>query len=936
MLVGVTPPPGSAADPDLTGRTVWVIDTLSRVYQLFHALPEMSSPQGVPVSAVFGFARDLLETVPGRGPDYLFCALDAPGPTFRHQRDATYKATRAEMPADLVPQIPLVRRLLETCGIPCLELAGYEADDILATIAERTLAHGGRCILATSGKDARQLLGPDVQLFNLRTGGFVGTAELEREWGIRPDQVVDYLSLVGDSADNVAGVPGIGPKTASDLLRQHGTLDRLLDHVDQVAGTKRRENLTKHADTARHAREMVRLDRAVPIDIPWEAGRRHTPDPERVGTLLRELGFRSLVTKVRAGPPSAVANAAPITAPRPAERQASLLPDDDGPAIPFAAHAAPVGLQPPAGQVLMPTDEASLAAAIERLPPGRVAVVVVTSPSAHPIDAPAALLIQAHDDGAGAAPTAVWVPAELARSEGPVARCLTADGRTVVVHDVKRLLLALRALGMPAPRCVFDTLLAACLVEAGQRNLTLSEVATARGASPPGPAVDAPSDPASAATAARLVNRLADRLPSELATAGQTRLYEEVELPLATVLAAMEAHGIRVDPAILARLAVDFRAKLASLEAEIHSLAGRAFAIASPVQVRAILFDELGLPVVKRTKTGASTDAEVLEELALLHPLPARLLEHRRYAKLQSTYVEALPGLVRPRTGLIHTTLHQTATATGRLSSSDPNLQNIPVRSAEGQQIRAAFLPATVGWRFVAADYSQIELRMLAHLSGDPAMRAAFAAGDDIHARTAAAVFGIGTDAVTPAMRRAAKAVNFGILYGQSAFGLAKALRIPQAEAAAFIAAYLKSFAGAAAFMDEILDRCRVDGRVTTILGRHRAISGVRERARRRTAAGAMSLTLPERTAVNTVVQGSAADLIKLAMLRVARGLERERLDAALVLQIHDELLLETPPRQLAAVATLVAEEMRTAMELTVPLVVTVHDGATWAECEKH
>jgi DNA polymerase-1 len=357
--------------------------------------------------------------------------------------------------------------------------------------------------------------------------------------------------------------------------------------------------------------------------------------------------------------------------------------------------------------------------------------------------------------------------------------------------------------------------------------------------------------------------------------------------------------------------------------------------LASPLQVRTVLFDEQGLPVVKRTKTGPSTDAEVLEELAPLHPLPAKLLEHRKYAKLKSTYVDALPLLVDAADGRIHTTLNQTVTATGRLSSSDPNLQNIPVRTREGQQIRAAFLPGESGWQFLAADYSQIELRILAHLSGDPAMIEAFQQAEDIHTRTAAAVFEVDPEAVTSEMRRTAKAVNFGILYGQSAFGLAKALGISQAEAAAFIAAYFETFAGAANFMDEVLDRCRAERRVTTMLGRRRAIEGVRDRDGRRGAGGVFALSLPERTAVNTVVQGSAADLIKLAMLRVAARLKAEQRAAALVLQIHDELLLETPQAELAAVEQLVVSEMQQAMELTVPLEVSVHSGCSWAECEK-
>jgi DNA polymerase-1 len=447
--------------------------------------------------------------------------------------------------------------------------------------------------------------------------------------------------------------------------------------------------------------------------------------------------------------------------------------------------------------------------------------------------------------------------------------------------------------------------------------------------------VEQPATAAQAAVHCGLVRALAARLPEALAAAGLEPLFRDVEMPLAGVLADMEVHGVRIDRAALAALSAEYAARLAALEGEIHALAGHEFSIASPIQLRRVLFDELGLPVVKRTKTGPSTDAEVLEELAAQHPLPAKLLEQRKYAKLKSTYVDALPALADPATDLIHTSFNQALTATGRLSSSEPNLQNIPVRTAEGQQIRAAFLPRVPGWRFIAADYSQIELRILAHLSGDAAMRAAFAAGEDIHARTAAAVRGVESTAITSAERRVAKAVNFGILYGQSAFGLAKALGIPQPEAAAFIAAYFRTFAGAAAFMDDVLDRCRRDGHVTTILGRRRAIAGVRDRAARRGATGGFALSLPERTAVNTVVQGSAADLIKLAMLRVAGRLRAERLGAALVLQIHDELLLEAPAAEVDAVATLAAAEMRSALALEVPLDVSVHVGDTWAACEK-
>jgi DNA polymerase-1 len=919
--------------PDLAGKTVFAIDLLSRAYQLFHALPEMTAPDGRPVSVVFGMVRDLLDVIEKKRPDYLFCGMDAAGPTFRHEKFEAYKANRAEMPADLVPQIPLVRRLLDVMGIPCLELAGYEADDILATLATRTVAAGGECTIATSDKDARQLLGDQVRLLNLRTNAPLGAAELEAEWGIRPDQVVDFLALVGDAVDNVPGVPGIGPKIAGELLQKFGTLDAVLANVEGVAGVKRRENLVAHGDTARAGRELIRLETNVPLAIPWEAGRRHEPDPEALAELLREFGFRSLLGRVRGGGAAgakasgaAAGTAAKAAAPArkpPTSGTLFDMSDDDG------AEAAS------ATEIVAPSDAVAAATVVARLRPLAPLVVCVALPAAAtPMTRPLGVALAGGD-------LVAWFTGEHLASCGPLRELLADSGAAKRGHDLKRHDVALRTLGLALGGRSFDTLLAAYLLEAGERNLGLAETCRRHGLGDmvPGDAAaesafERPGDAASAAAHCRAVAQLAHVLPPQLEAAGLTPLFTEVEMPLAGLLAEMECRGVRIDERVLATLSAEYAARLAALEEEIQALAGHPFLLASPVQVRTVLFDELGLPVVKRTKTGPSTDAEVLEELAPLHPLPAKLLEHRKYAKLKSTYVDALPALVDRGTGRIHTTFNQTVTATGRLSSSDPNLQNIPIRTREGQQIRAAFVPGEAGWRFVAADYSQIELRVLAHLSGDAAMKEAFASGEDIHVRTAAAVHGVAPGDVTDAMRRTAKAVNFGILYGQSGFGLAKSLGIPQADASAFIAAYLAAFAGAAAFMDEILDRCRRDGHVTTILGRRRAIAGVRERAKRRSAAGVPALTLPERTAVNTVVQGSAADLIKLAMLRVAARLRTERLRALIVLQIHDELVLESPEAETAVVEPLVVAEMKGAMTLTVPLEVSVSQGATWAECE--
>ena len=923
MLGRMAKEQASEAVPDLRGKTVLALDTLSRVYQLFHALPEMTAPDGRPVSVVFGLTRDLLDIIEKRKPDYLVCAMDPPGPTFRHEKFEAYKANRAEMPADLVPQIPLVRRLLEVFGIPCLEVPGYEADDVLATLATRTVAAGGSCTIATSDKDARQLLGPQVTLLNLRTNQPLGTEELAAEWGIRPDQVVDFLSLVGDAVDNVPGVPGIGPKIASELIQKHGTLDALLANVESVSGAKRKENLRAHGDTARAGRELIRLDTAVPVTIPWHAAALHSPDTHALAELLREFGFRSLLGRVVQGGEAKAASQKPAAAAKSGGPRTLFDMDGSG-AEPAAVSAATVA---------EPRESGEIAAVVARLR--------AEAPIAICVARPAGGTIRSRPLGVVMATTATmaWFAAETLESN-PEVRGLLADSSVPKQgHDLKRQDVALRTLGATLVGAAFDTLLAAYLLEAGERNLGLTETAYRHGGggvdTAASAAVDRPVDAPHAAVHCRLVQRLAAVLPRRLGEAGLVDLFAKVEQPLALVLADMEWRGVRIDAGRLATLSADYAARLETLEREIHQLAGHPFSIASPIQLRGVLFDELGLPVLKRGKTGASTDAEVLEQLALLHPLPAKLLEHRKYAKLKSTYVDALPALVDPATGRIHTSFNQTVTATGRLSSSDPNLQNIPTRSAEGQEIRAAFLPGETGWRFIAADYSQIELRILAHLSGDEAMKGAFAAGEDIHRRTAAAVCGVAAGDVTAAMRRIAKAVNFGILYGQSAFGLAKSLGISQAEAGEFIAGYFRVFAGASAFMDDVLDRCRRDGHVATMLGRRRAIAGVREREKRRNAAGVLALTLPEREAVNTVVQGSAADLIKLAMLRVDARLRAERRRAALVLQIHDELLLETPADEQADAERLVAEEMRAAMTLSVPIEVSVHAGDTWAACEK-
>ena len=918
---------------DLSGQTVWVIDLFSRVYQLFHALPEMSSPEGTPVSVIFGLTRDLIDITEKKKPNYLFCGSDTPEPTFRHKQFEAYKATRSEMPADLVPQLPLVKKLLEVFGVPCLELAGYEADDVLATLATQTVAAGGDCTLVTSDKDARQLLGPHVRLLNLRNNAFVGEAELLADWGIRPDQVVDYLSLVGDAVDNVPGIPGIGPKIASSLLQQFGTLEEILSRCDEVKGKKRQENIALHGDTARQGRSLIQLELNTPIEIPWESAVVQRPDPAPLLQFLQQLGFKTLVKKVQ----SLTGGKNSVAKPTKSDGQGLLVLGDENQGE-HAGYPAPV----------LPAKASAVTAAVKKLREwlsnGGCLVVAVTESASRgrskagepPVwSEVTGLALLSHTDSD--TQSSVWFSAKQITSSEAIRKILSDPRVPKVGYDLKRQIVALSRLGVDLVGLQFDPLIAGHLLDAGQRNQGLSDLLDrfADVDSSGGDVQDVPQTAEQAASSCHGVASLIERLSEEIQAGGFGSLFSDVELPLAEVLSGMESRGVRVDTKLLAALSEDYSSQIKILEKESHELAGHAFSLSSPLQVRTVLFEEQGLPVVKRTKTGPSTDAEVLEELAPLHELPAKLLQHRKYSKLKSTYVDALPFLVDPRTNRIHTTFNQTVTATGRLSSSDPNLQNIPIRTAEGQQIRSAFRPAEKGWHFLAADYSQIELRILAHLSGDAAMLEAFRNKEDIHTRTAAAVFEVESEEVTSEMRRTAKAVNFGILYGQSAFGLAKALGISQPEAAEFIAAYFEKFSGASQFIDEVLDRCRVERGVATMLGRRRAIDGVRDHEGRRGAGGVFALSLPERTAVNTVVQGSAADLIKLAMLKVAQRLVSDKLSSFLVLQIHDELLFEYPNAESEPLQSLVVHEMGNAMNLEVPLEVSVQTGATWADCEK-
>jgi DNA polymerase I len=967
----------------LAGQTVWVIDSHSLIHQVFHALPEMTSPKGEPVGAVFGFTRDLLFLLEEKKPDYLFCAFDLPGKTFRHAMYDQYKIQRVEMHEDLVPQIPAILRVIAALGIPSLACESFEADDVLATVARMTDELGGHCFLVTGDKDCRQLITDRVSVFNIRKNEIFDREVLRAEWGVSPEQVVDFQALVGDAVDNVPGVPLIGPKLARQLLEQFGTLESVLDHAADVPGAKRKENLLKFRDQALLSRELVRLNSHVPIAIDWNAARPGRIDLDAALALFRDFGFRSIGQKVAAlaksgdrGPakPQAAADSAPPP-----------LPLSPSPPLPFTAH-------------LVDTSEA-FETFLAELRQQRSFSLDTETTDIRPRWAKLVGMSFAWNDQ-----EAWYLPLRSPPGQPHLDPAATLAALKPILEDaaiekigqnLKYDMIVLRAAGIDLDGVAFDTMIASYLLEAGRRNHNLDELAQAYlhhetikiseliGKGKEQRRMDEVDTRRVADYAAedawvpvRLRPILAEKLheadqdicpvplgegpgvrakdsesPNLQISKSPTRsgphpnplpkgegilgrgtlsgLLTDLEMPLIDVLVELEYNGIKVDVSRLAELSHRYGERMESLEAEIHQMAGRPINIASPKQLQELLFTELKLPVVKRTaKTGPSTDADVLEELAPLHPLPAKILEYRQYAKLKSTYVDALPELIYPETGRVHASFNQVVTATGRLSSSDPNLQNIPVRTQEGREIRSAFVPGYDGWVLLAADYSQIELRVLAHFSGDARLCEAFARDEDIHARVASQVNDVPLEQVTSEMRRAAKAVNFGVIYGQSPFGLARGLGIEQDAAAKFINSYFEGYPGIEKFLTQVLAKCREDGYVKTILGRRRAISGVREGAGRQR-------NLAERTAINTVIQGSAADLIKRAMIAIHHRLRTERLSARLLLQIHDELIFEVPTDQLHHLARLVTEEMVGACTLNVPLKVDIKAGPTWAATEE-
>ena len=868
----------------------YLIDGSGYLYRAFFALPDLSTASGLPTNAVYGFTTMLQKVVREQRPDYLAVAFDEKGPTFRHEDYKDYKAHRPPMPDALSQQIPYIHRVVEAFAIPVVRLQGYEADDLIGTLAAQAAAEALDVVIVTGDKDMFQLLSPAVRIFDPVKAKIFTEEECLARFGVEPARVVDVMGLMGDAADNIPGVKGIGEKTAKKLIAEFGTIENLLAHVAEVKDAKVRSLLENQAEGARLSRKLAVIVTDCPVSFDRNRFRLGEARTDDLAALYRELEFWGLLKSL---------HSETDTESRP-DHSVTLLDD--------------------------PTAVSELTADVMAV--GVVAIQCELT-GADPLRA--TLL------GLGVC-TPTGDPGYLPAESGLKAlqAVLEPSSTKIYAHDFKTAWVALRRAGIFSGEPGFDTMVAAFLINPNRRSPTLETLTQeylskslkgATGTKKPKKGdlfdeVETDESAVRAGSAACAIARLQPILDEKLGAQGLKDLFERVELPLTVVLGEIETHGFRVDTEFLSVLAKELERQLDMILVEIYRKAGVEFNVNSPKQLSEVLFEKLKLPPIRKTKTGYSTDEEVLTQLAMQHDLPAEILNYRSLSKLKSTYVDALPLLVNPETGRLHTSLNQTVTATGRLSSSEPNLQNIPVKGEWGGRIREAFI-ADPGCVLLSADYNQIEPRILAHLSQDPVFIGAFVRGDDIHMATALEIFSLPAGQITKDMRRVAKTVNFGIIYGISPFGLSSQLGISQQEAKKHIDAYFTKFQGVKAFLDRTIADAKQNGYVTTMLGRRRPIPELQSGNPTQRGFG-------ERMAMNTPIQGTAADVIKLAMLAVRRRLAAEGSTARMILQVHDELIFEVREPELESVRKAVKEEMERAVALAVPLKVDIGVGRNW------
>ena len=926
------PIPASAA-----GRTcVFLVDGYALIYRAFFAMiaRPLTTKRGENTSAVWGITNFLLRLYENYHPEYVGWVHDR-GVSFRSAQYPEYKATReklsAEMQQDFDRSLERVCQILDAFHIPVIAINGYEADDVVATLAARAAQDGLQAVIVSGDKDFYQLIGEGIALLNPGRGG---QAAVEEQWvdptnaserlGVPPEQVVDFLALVGDTSDNIPGVKGVGDKTAMQLLQTYGDLDTILARAPEIPGKRPREALLANAENARLSQQLVTLRRDVPVELDLEQLRVRPPDTENLAALFTELEFRTLIPKLT---DLGSAGAAPQSEPPPVARSAPL--------------ADPRVVDDPSDLPAMLAELRSARLVAMRAELGLVGLSFATAPGR------SWYLPFAHRAREGEFDN---VPP---RNLPPLESDALADVRAVLAdpavrkagHDIKGAWIALARAGIQLAGVAYDSMVASFVLDPGNRSHALEDLARehlsveipttvqllgkGKGGGTERTFAEVPPVEAARVSGAHveMVLRLEEAFRSDLEAHHLAPLLDEIEIPLIPVLVDMEATGILVDRALLGEMSRGFTKELTGLELDIYRAAGGEFNINSTPQLRTVLFERLKLPVQKRTKTGASTDVEVLEQLAAMgHEVPRLLIEYRELTKLKSTYVDALPGYIRADTGRVHTSFNQTGAATGRLSSSDPNLQNIPVRTKRGGEIRRAFI-APPGRLLLTADYSQVELRLLAHLSGDPAFVAAFQRGGDIHRQTAAVIFGVPEAGVTGEMRGRAKTINFATIYGQGALALSRQLGITLEEAKTFIKHYFERFAGVRAWLDKTVEEARQKGFVETLFGRRRYIPELRDR-------NFSIRSFGERTATNSPLQGSAADLIKIAMIRIHAALQRDGLGAKMLLQVHDELVFEIPEGERTDAGALVKREMEGVARLAVPLVVSVGAGKDWIDAK--
>lgn len=874
-----------------------IVDGNSIANRAFYALPLLSNSEGLHTNAVYGVTTMLLRLLEEEKPTHFLFAFDAGKITFRHAEYEEYKGGRAKTPPELSEQWPLIKELVAAFNIQQFELEGYEADDIIGTLTRLADESGMEVLVVTGDKDMLQLASEHVKIAVTRKGisemEIHDPAYIQDKYGLKPQQIIDMKGLMGDSSDNIPGVPGVGEKTAIKLLKEYGTVENVLEHAPTIKG-KLGERLVAHAEDARLSKQLATIYREVPLPLTWDDMKFTGIDEQKIVPLFKRLEFKSLLERMDVS----------------SAQQEEELPE----------------LQTD----LVNIDQVSALA--EQLDAVRAIHVEVTGDNPHQGDVLGIAFILPEGGK--------FVPADVLFSEEAAAirKWLEDEQAGKTLFDAHKVELALAWKGIRLRGVEFDIHLASYVLDSTQNNLSLGDLMRrygfpaipedeeifGKGAKFRVPDMDTLST--FLARKAWAISRLKQPMQEDLEKSGMTDLYA-LEMKLSTVLAEMELTGIKVQAETLEQIGAELAGQIREIEQEIYKMAGVEFNIGSPKQLGEILFEKMGLPVIKKTKTGYSTDAEVLEKLAPYHEIAANIVHYRQLTKLQSTYIEGLLKEIREETGKIHTYYRQTIAATGRLSSQYPNLQNIPIRLEEGRKIRRAFVPSEEGWYILAADYSQIELRVLAHISQDERLKEAFVRNMDIHTKTAMDVFGVSEDEVDANMRRQAKAVNFGIVYGISDYGLSQNLHITRKEAAAFIEQYFEVFQGVRRYMDEIVKSAKQDGFVSTLLHRRRYLPDIH-------ASNYNVRSFAERTAMNTPIQGTAADIIKLAMVQVAERLKAEGLRSRMLLQVHDELVFEVAPDELETMKTLVPEVMENAIELDVPLRADVSYGSDWYEAK--